>query len=397
MATTLGLVGVGTFQADERPKNWREGILRLYPNGQASLTALLALMASEATSDPEFSWWEKSLPTRSVFINNGAGYGAGITTFTVDNGAGADPGTILRAGYVLKNMRTKEQMVVSADQAAGTSVDVLRAQGETAAAALLDDDELRVIGNLNEEGGPLPTSIHVDPTKQFNYTQIFRTALWQTRTARKTRLRTEEAKRQAKIEALELESIDMELALLWGERLETTGPLGQPQRATRGVVRWIEANAAANDNTATANTLDETELVGYLETIYRYGSTEKLWLCGSTALNVLTQIAKTGSQLQIDSGTESVYGIRLKRFMTAFGDGLIKQHPLFNLYSDWRQAILILDLANLKYRYVDDLMYLRNRQSPGDDAAKDEFLAECGLELHHAQTHGLIRGIQTFG
>jgi hypothetical protein len=67
---------------------------------------------------------------------------------------------------------------------------------------------------------------------------------------------------------------------------------------------------------------------------------------------------------------------------------------LFNLYADWRAMLLIVDLANVKYRYIDDLMYLEHRQSPGDDALKNEFLAECGFELHHAQTHGVIQGLK---
>ena len=70
-------------------------------------------------------------------------------------------------------------------------------------------------------------------------------------------------------------------------------------------------------------------------------------------------------------------------------------HPLFNLYDDWRKMILIVDLPNLKYRYIDDLQYLEHRQDPGDDALKNEWLAECGFELHHAQTHGVIKGLAT--
>jgi hypothetical protein len=394
---TLGLMGSASFATDERPKNWRQGILRKYPNGQAALTAFLALLDSESTSDADYSWWEKSLPARNVFVNAGGGFLSTDTTFVVDDGAGGDPGRIFRKGYLLKNTRTKEQMKVAADQTSGTSVTVIRAFGETAAAALVDNDELRVVGNVNEEGGPLPTAIHYSPSKKNGLCQIFRTPLFKTRTAQKTHLRSEEAKVQMKVEALELQSIDMEFGFIWGEQFETTGVNGMPERATRGIVRWIEADAAANDNTASAGSLNEDELLGYLEPIYRFGSTEKLWLCGSTALNVLTQIAKTGTDLTAEQGSELVYGIRLKRFRTAFGDGLVRMHPLFNLYADWRKVVLILDLANLRYRYVDDLQYLRNRQNPGDDASKDEFLAECGLEVHHADTFGIIRNVATFG
>jgi len=393
----LGLIGTGDFAANEKPENWRQGILRRFPNGSAPLTAILAMLPSEKTSDSKYNWWVKPLPLQTVFINLAAGYTSGDTTFVLDDSLGADPGIILRKGHVLMNMRTKEHMKVTADQAAGTSVTVQRQYGETPAAALLDNDEIRVVGNVNEQGGPVPSAIFYSPTQKYNVTQIFRTPLNITGTALQTHLRTEQAKQQAKIEALELQSIEMEKAFIWGERFETTGPQGKPETTTRGVVRWIGADAPANDNTASAGSLDETELLGYLEPIFRYGAPEKLCLAGSTALNVLTRIAKGGTTLNMDPGSEKVYGIRLKRFVTAFGDLLVKMHPLFNEYADWRQTMLILDPRQFKYRYIRDLQYLTNRQNPGDDAVIDEFMAECGLEVHHAETMGIVRGIATFG
>jgi len=51
----LGLRGTGSFTVTgQRPENWREAILRLYPNGKAVLTALLAMLKSEKTDDPIF-------------------------------------------------------------------------------------------------------------------------------------------------------------------------------------------------------------------------------------------------------------------------------------------------------------------------------------------------------
>lgn len=50
-----GLRTTANFVTDQRPKNWRETILLLYPNGKAPLTALTSLMKSEKTDDPEFN------------------------------------------------------------------------------------------------------------------------------------------------------------------------------------------------------------------------------------------------------------------------------------------------------------------------------------------------------
>ena len=40
----LGMRGNGDWVDGQRPLNWRQNILRLYPNGQAPLTAMLSMM-----------------------------------------------------------------------------------------------------------------------------------------------------------------------------------------------------------------------------------------------------------------------------------------------------------------------------------------------------------------
>src|SRR5574343_538153 len=53
----LGMRGTNDWVADQRPRNWREQILYLYPNGMMPLTALTALMGSESVDDPQYYWW----------------------------------------------------------------------------------------------------------------------------------------------------------------------------------------------------------------------------------------------------------------------------------------------------------------------------------------------------
>ena len=59
---TLGMRGTGSFPADHRPENYREKYLMLEPNGSAPLTAILSMLPSEATDDPEFHNFRKDLP-----------------------------------------------------------------------------------------------------------------------------------------------------------------------------------------------------------------------------------------------------------------------------------------------------------------------------------------------
>lgn len=54
MAGVLGMRGTGNWVTDQRPKNYRELVLMLYPNGQAPLTAIMSKMKSQPVDDPEF-------------------------------------------------------------------------------------------------------------------------------------------------------------------------------------------------------------------------------------------------------------------------------------------------------------------------------------------------------
>ena len=53
----LGMRGTGDWVTDQRPMNWRQQILYLYPNGHAPLTAMLSMMGSKKVDDPQFHWW----------------------------------------------------------------------------------------------------------------------------------------------------------------------------------------------------------------------------------------------------------------------------------------------------------------------------------------------------
>jgi hypothetical protein len=49
MGAFLGMRGNGDWVTDQRPKNWRETMLFLYPNGSMPLTAIMSKMKSEKT------------------------------------------------------------------------------------------------------------------------------------------------------------------------------------------------------------------------------------------------------------------------------------------------------------------------------------------------------------
>ena len=50
------------------PGDYREAILRWYPNGEAPLTAMTSKMNSEVTENYRFDWWTEGLPAQGGAI-----------------------------------------------------------------------------------------------------------------------------------------------------------------------------------------------------------------------------------------------------------------------------------------------------------------------------------------
>src|SRR3990167_11354669 len=187
-----GLRTTSNFVTDQRPKNWREGILMLYPNGKAPLTGLTSQMKEESTNDPEFNWWEKEIDDRRIGIATSyVALATNDTSITVTGDA-----LTLKEGDLLYAEQTGEIMLVAADPVSDTVFTAIRGYaGTTTKIGVLVgtgtgagvSPVLQIIGSANEEGSLAPTGISFDPTKRTSYTQIFRNTLEMTRTAMKTR------------------------------------------------------------------------------------------------------------------------------------------------------------------------------------------------------------------
>lgn len=386
MSTVLGLKGTGNFDSDQRPKNYRQVIMLLYPNTKAPLTAILGFLKEEATDDPEFKNFLKGLPTQRQTVSGAQTAGDTTIELTAANAA-----KVFKKGHAVLNERTLEVMWVTADPSSPfTSIDVERGKGSTAA-AMVDGDGLVIIGSSHAEGAAVPSAIAYDPTVSTSYTQILRTTLDMTNTAKVTRLRTGDAIVEAKREALEIHGIEMEMAFMFGTGVEDTSG-AQPQRTTKGLLNVISTNVKDF-----ADAVSEDDWDDFLEDLFEDGSSEKLLLCGNTAVNVFNKMAKAKGS--IERTPESMtYGMQMQTYLTPFGTLQIKQHPLLSKNATFKDWGFALDPMQLRYRYLRtrDTKYLVNRQNPGDDATKDEYLTECGLEMMHEVTHGVIKNASTF-
>lgn len=390
-----GLRTSGNFTADQRPKNWRETILYLEPNGKAPFTALMSQAKDAPTDDPEFSWFEKVMPNQRMRLS--ANLDAGSTT-TISVLGDADQ---LKRNHVLRVEQTGELLFVVADPTSGTAFTVTRGFAGTAPATVTIASQnpfVHVVGSAHEEGSSAPTSIAYDPTKRRNYTQIFRNTLEMTRTASKTRLRTGDAVKEAKREAMLMHSVELEKAFIFGTASEGTYQ-GKPLRTTGGLLSYIDSGNIVEN---TDGAINITELEGWLERIFRFGSSEKIGFCGNLAVLGIQQAIRKSSVFNMQSGIKE-YGMNVSRLTSPFGELVLKTHPLFNQlssaagYNAADSWLMVVDFANVRYRYMsgDDMRYQKDLEENGLDGDKSGFLTEAGIEVSHPLSHFLVRGIKS--
>lgn len=395
-----GMKSTADFNADERPRNWREGILRLAPRNNATLYSLTAMMKSERTTDPEFTWWEE--PLFMYTFSLGADLTVAATTVTlVSGGLRLKPGDTLKVGATGEVIRV---LTVVSD----TSITVERARGATGSqagtAAGVDigaddpaiagatsnmDATLIYIGSAYREGAPRGVGTSTAPSKQYNYTQIFRDPVEITRTAQQsTAYRTGDPFANDKQRAAHKHALGIERAFWFSSRYETLES-GQPIRYTGGVTDFIPA---ANIYDA-GGVLQMSELLGQFENIFKFGSGEKVAFGSVKMMTLIARLVNLNGGVQLEAGGTKEYGVDTRRIFTPAGTLRFIEHPAFSATNYLSNDLFVLDTENLRYRHLQDTTYLKNRQENGVDGKADEFLTEAGLEVQHGDTHYWLRNM----
>lgn len=399
MAAVAGLRGTGDWVADERPKNFREMILFRNPNGGTPLTALMGRTGSDSTDDPEFSWWDEAVDM--VRLQVAGALGAADTTVTVDS---TDPSTTAPANNwgVASHLKPGDLLLVepAADAAtfdheiievdtviSDTQFTVKRGRAGTTAASIANDLYLLLIGSSYEEGTPSPSATSRNPTKYFNYTQIFKTTYELTGTALQTNTRTGDPLQLDKKRKMWDHSRALEFAMLFGQKSETTGPNGKPLRTMGGLRSFIPAQ----NTTIFAGAPDTTNT--FLDAVYKVFDYEspagdtRIALCGNVFLNELNKIVKADSAGQMNFGeTIKMFGMNLRRFVMPQGELFFRTHPLLNRHGLYQNSCWIIDFSSLKWRPMRgrDTKFKDNIQNNDEDTRKGQWMTEGGLEVSRA-------------
>lgn len=398
MANFAGMRGTDSFGTDERPKNFREMILWMAPNGRAPLFALSARMKKEATNDPEFSWWEEVKDIGRVTLNEVGVSDESETTLTVAATAQGDafqfaPGDILQveledAGY------TAELLKVTSVTNATTIVVTREYAGTDGTVGIVNGTGLTRVGSVHEEGSGSPTVVSSNPTKFVNKTQIFKTPYELTGTASETHFRTGDPLKNDQIRKSFTHSEKLEQAFFWGKVSEITGSGGQPERTMGGLRELVTSNETIFAADPTMDTF-----IAAISPVFDYeaggAGDERIVYCGNGALNYLNKLVSTESSTRVQyNGIIDIYGQRLFTFRIPQGTIALKSHPLMNIHPIYTNSMFVVNPQGLVYRPLKnrDTKIQKNIQLPDADKKKDQWLTECSLELHYERTFAYIGG-----
>ena len=392
MTAFAGVRGTGDWGTDERPRNFREGILFLNPNGMAPIFGLSSKMGKKTVDDPEFSWWDE--PNNLVRLRVNGALSASATAAVVDSddpAAGsidAHWGTALnlKAGDLLMvepatdevNLNTEVVKVTGVTTA--TAFTIARGAAGTTAAAITDNAYLLKIGSAYAEGTRAPDATSRNPIKYYNLTEIFKNTYELTGTVMQTRARTGDPMRNDKKRKMFDHSRDIETSILFGRRHETTGSNGKPERYMGGLRSFIPSSILSND-WSMANLLDNVSTVFDWDSM---AGDERMVFCGNGALNEFNKKleSQSSSAVRINyDGRASMYGVNFRRYIVPQGELMIKTHPLLSRHPLYNYSWWIIDGSALKWVALRnrDTKFKDNIQHNDEDTTKGQWQTEGSI------------------
>lgn len=375
--------------ANRRIRDVSKKIHQLDPDA-APFTLLLSKARKSTCADPKYEWIEKELAAKWSQVNNATGYAAGAVAIVVDHAR------YFSVGDIINVVRTGEKMRVTGVTVGTNTLDVARGVGSTAAAALLDNDDLQIIGNAYAEGSPLGLEKSHIEAYLFNFIQIFRHPFGVTGTQDATIGYMGKDKPRLRAEKAIEHKIDIERAALFGERNIDTTSTNNPRRYTGGALFFLVDNIKDAGGALTAG-----EVWDWLQDVYMHtgGGDSRTLFASPKTITVLDQHALTTGNARLQFvPSDRVFGMSVRQWMTSHGNFNVIKHRLLENGlggSGYGGHNLLLDPMAWGYRHLPgrDTQLRTDVQAPGDDAWTDEYLTECGFEITLSKTQGILKNV----
>ncbi len=411
MTAVAGIRGTGDWGADERPKNFRETILFLNPNGKSPLFALMGKAKTKSTNDPEFKWWNEQNDLMRFQVN-GQVTNVGVTVSIDSIDPTADtfgdvpwghithlkPGDLLMVEPTTETEAYADEIleVVTVDASNSRIIVGTRSNTQASSSAtgtlsdtIANDAYLLKIGSAYAEGTNSPDATTRNPVQWSNFCQIFKNAYELTETARETYARTGSAESNDKKRKVFDHSRDIELAIMFGRKHETVGSNGKPKRFMGGLREYIPAATT----TVLGAGVTLTNFLDAVQPIFDWDSPagdERLVFCGNQFLTRMNELALSNGDVTFGAKI-TMFGMNLREFILPQGTLFLRSHPLMNRHPTYKKSAFVIDPTSLTWRPLRETRPQDNIQANDADTKKGQWLTEGGLMVDYGgRTNGYL-------
>ena len=361
-----------------------KAVAMLNPN-QTLIYSILNILGKKAPAEAVKVEWDEDeyLPFKTTV--NGA-IVAGATSLVVDDG------TLFKVNDVIRDMRTTENMLITAISA--NTLTVVRAYGTVSAAAVNDEDNIFRIGNVNEEGGDVLAAKVTQRSNVYNLTQIFKHDVNIAGSMLSQVMRSGESYKSYQEKKIAVDhALDIERGILFGQLKNDTANFTDVARQMRGIYHTISTNVRADGD----GTLTLAEWNSFLEDLgAANGSGDrlsgKIVLIGSIISQALAAWGLDKAQVNMEA---KKYGMHITEYMTPGGAKfMIKHHQLFRESSELKGMAMVIDPEQLWLRPLKnrDTKYHANLPTTADKYL-GEYRTELSLEMRLEKNFALLTGI----
>jgi hypothetical protein len=405
--STLGIFNSTNFTPEEvQLQSFQGAIFKKFPGGQTPLLGFTSMTKTGTLQVPQHTWEHDSqeFPHTATTAQVGACAARQSSEISVVDATQFVQGAILQVNGTMEHIRVLSVL-------SEFKILAMRGYGTIPPQVIPAGTELWRVGSAFEESSLRPQArTHNNLKKLQNVTQIFRDAWAVSGTAAAMELSKfgENPLVKNKREAGMQHATDMEMSMIFGQRLETNFN-GQPLRKMDGILSLMRQYAPDNYHAA-PSVITMSMLEDMLDPCFDFNTdatsmNDRVLFCGKIGRKAINKLGQYSGEKQIVPG-QSAFGHRFTEFITTRGNYKVMEHPLFNLNPDWARMVLVLDLSSLK------TLYMKGRNTThrafnssvnsedaseavdaGIDAEGGSFLTESTLELSLPEANAVITGI----